>query len=142
MGLREAHEWWLALSAETKSRLMEDPDGPVPGELIAEVTGEGAVVVGAWFPAVQTGPDGFFLPREYRDEVRGAALLRAWTSADEAYESETARYFVVADYPLSEGMREPELTFDDEAAQRLNELREAAVKAQEEYEQFVWSRMR
>jgi hypothetical protein len=140
MAARSAYEWWLALSDDTKRRLIVNPDGSVPDDLVAEVTGAGAVVVGAWWPTVQDGPDGVFLPPAYREELRTFALLKAWTDADAAYEAENGRYFVIADYPLVGGAPTPELTFDEAAAARLDVLRVAAVEARETYERHVQRR--
>jgi hypothetical protein len=58
-------QWWASLKPETRRRLQENPWGPVPPELWADVTREGVGVAGTYWPEAQPGPEGF----HFRDEV-------------------------------------------------------------------------
>ena len=67
-----AAEWWAALTLETQARLRADPRGPVPDDLVGEITEAGRLVSGAWWPSVQSGPSGFYLPDDLAEYVEGA----------------------------------------------------------------------
>jgi hypothetical protein len=90
MAIRDAYQWWLSLSPDAKRRLVENPDGPVPDDLVPEVTGKGALLTGAWMPDAQAGPDGFYLPREYVEWLRTVQLERRAVKAEEAFQAAMA----------------------------------------------------
>lgn len=54
-----------------------------------------------------------------------------WRKAEDAYRHEYDRYFVIQD--ASEPQRLPELTFNEQAADELTALREAAQAAQDAF---------
>ena len=64
-----AAEWWAALTLETQARLRADPRGPVPDDLVGEITEAGRLVSGAWWPSVQSGPSGLYLPGDLSDYI-------------------------------------------------------------------------
>ena len=53
-GPAELFRWWQSLHRDTRLRLSQDPYGPVPGDLIAEVTRTGQDVAGAFWPETAT----------------------------------------------------------------------------------------
>ena len=57
----ELFQWWRKLSRSTKIQLSDDPWGPVPGDLIPEVTHAGQTVIGAYWADTESGPDGMAL---------------------------------------------------------------------------------
>jgi hypothetical protein len=87
MTLRSTYEWWLSLPDDAKRRLVANPDGPVPEDLIPVVIGKGAVVTGAWLLGVQDGPDGLYLPRECIELLRTVQLERRAMKAEEAFQA-------------------------------------------------------
>lgn len=68
----ETAQWWVALAPGTRARLHADPHGIVPDDLVREITEAGHLVAGVWWPSVQTGPQGFYLPDDLADYVRDA----------------------------------------------------------------------
>ena len=67
-----AAEWWAALTPGTRARLRADPHGPVPADLWREVSEAGRSVLGIWWPSVQSGPSGFYLPGDLAEYIEGA----------------------------------------------------------------------
>jgi len=76
--------WWGELSAQPQAALLVDPDGPVPPLALEEVVKSGASVVGAYWPDVQSGPDGFRLPSAYQRFIEDHTLLRDYERAEDA----------------------------------------------------------
>ncbi len=126
MARRDAYQWWVALSADAKRQLVENPDGPIPDDLIEEVTGKGALIVGTWWPDVQEGPDGYHVAqREYVELLKRLQLERTCARAEEAYQAEAAQYLPVPMTPNTK-LAKP---LDDAGRERLNELMTAAADA-------------
>lgn len=67
-----AAEWWAALTPGTRARLRADPHGPVPTDLWREVSEAGRSVVGIWWPSVQSGPSGLYLPDDLAEYIEMA----------------------------------------------------------------------
>lgn len=68
----DRREWWQALSPRARERLRADPHGSVPVNLWGELSKAGHSPIAAWWPSVQTGPDGFYLPDDPAEYVEGA----------------------------------------------------------------------
>jgi len=58
--------WWDKLSGRTRARLLADPTGPVPAELIPEVVAAGGLVAGTDWSGTQHHSEGFVLPESFQ----------------------------------------------------------------------------
>lgn len=58
--------WWEKLSGRTRARLLADPTGPVPPELVPEVVAAGGLVTGTDWAGTQNQPEGFVLPDSFQ----------------------------------------------------------------------------
>lgn len=55
--------WWETLLPATRQRLVEDPRGPLPADLWAEITSHGTVsLVRVYSSSMASGADGYRLP--------------------------------------------------------------------------------
>lgn len=66
-------EWFASLSENARAGLLADPRGPVPSDLIAEITHASVLVSGGYWPDTHVGPDGFYLPGEFQDYLERPA---------------------------------------------------------------------
>ena len=62
--------WWDKLSGRTRARLLADPAGAVPAELIPEVVAARGLVAGTDCSGTQHHPDGFVLPEGFQGFVQ------------------------------------------------------------------------
>jgi hypothetical protein len=120
--MTDSHKWWLRLTPETRHKLMDDPDGPVPPDLVGEVTEAGQLVIGTWWPATQDGPNGMYLSQKAARAVERASLARAYSRASAARVAAMDEYFVPPDFDGG-------AVLDDEAMKRLEDLRRAEEDA-------------
>ena len=58
--------WWEKLSGRTRARLLADPTGPVPAELVSEVVAAGGLVSGTDWAGTQDQAEGFVLPESFQ----------------------------------------------------------------------------
>jgi hypothetical protein len=137
MVLPAPHEWFVNLTDPTKKRLMEAPDEPVPSDLIAEVCNAGALVVGAWWPSAQAGPDGMYLPAAMQDFLEATKRYVAYSRALEHRAAEADKYIVIAPFDGLSEIPMPKHTFDEAAAERWRDLDREVDRALRDYNDFV-----
>lgn len=58
--------WWEKLSGRTRARLLADPTGPIPAELVPEVVAAGGLVTGSDWAGTQDQAAGFVLPDSFQ----------------------------------------------------------------------------
>jgi hypothetical protein len=133
MAIPTPEGWFAKLSDEAKRRLLDNPYGPVPDDLRAEVAEAGSVLVGAWFPGAQAGPDGVYLPREFRDYLEHTRLKIAVTRADERLYEFSKPGLATTPLPPKETLERHRI--DPEAAAALTENLREAQSALTDFEQ-------
>lgn len=113
---------------------MQNPYERVPGDLVPDVVRAGVGVVGAYWPGVADGPDGFELPSNFQDFVELQRLVTAYQDALREHYETSERFF-----PLSHGGESVRYgdTITEEALDELDRLRALEAERLAAYRQFI-----